>query len=184
MDDYVSKPVDMKALFGILQQCSIDPLWSAKGVRPMAGNKPPLHTSGVFGSGKPGTDEKAGETGDVHGLSDDSIASLFNLNRMPGLKNNRQALEQYARSFIKDMNGEMDAMERAIREGDHELLRKSVHTVKGMSGHLRSGQITHIAGEIEHRAAENNLKVAGEKFSELKMCFADVERSAASLVAK
>ncbi|HJW87228.1 MAG TPA: Hpt domain-containing protein, partial [Candidatus Brocadiaceae bacterium] len=116
--------------------------------------------------------------------SDDSIASLFNLNTMPGLKNNRQALEQYARSFVKDMNGEMDAMERAIREGDYEQIGKSAHTVKGMSGHLKSDQITRIAGEIERMVMESDLKAAGEKFSALKMYFTDVERSAASLGAK
>ncbi|MBI5307471.1 MAG: response regulator, partial [Planctomycetes bacterium] len=123
MDDYISKPVDMKELLRKL------------------GNK-----------------EKAGETGDRHGFSDDPIAAIFNLNSMPGLKNNRDALEQYARSFMKDINGEMDAMERAIREGDHEQIGKSAHTVKGMSGHLKSDQIMRIAGEIERMGAENDLK--------------------------
>jgi len=174
MDDYISKPVDMKELFGILQQCSADPLWSDKGVRPMAGNEPPRHTPGVFGSGKPGADKKTGETGDVHSLSDGTIAGLFNLNSMPGLKNNRQALEQYARSFMKDMNGEMDAMERAIREGDHEQIGKSAHTVKGMSGHLKSDQITRIASEIERMVMENDLKAVAEGFLELKTYFAAV----------
>ena len=85
---------------------------------------------------------------------------------------------------MKDMNGEMGAIERALREGDHEQLRKSVHTVKGMSGHLKSDQITRIACEIERMGMENDLKAAGEKFLTLKMFFADVERSAASLGAK
>ncbi len=149
MDDYVSKPVDMKELLRKL------------------GNK-----------------RKAGETGVKNGFSDESMEVIFNLNTMPGLKNNRQALEQYARSFMKDMNGEMGAIERALREGDHEQLRKSVHTVKGMSGHLKSDQITRIACEIERMGMENDLKAAGEKFLTLKMFFADVERSAASLGAK
>ncbi|HJW85527.1 MAG TPA: ATP-binding protein, partial [Candidatus Brocadiaceae bacterium] len=80
MDDYISKPVDTKALFGILQQRSADPLLK-------------MHCTDV--------ERRASSL-----YSDDSIASLFNLNTMPGLKNNRQALEQYARSFVKDMNGE------------------------------------------------------------------------------
>ncbi|MBF8276404.1 MAG: putative ATPase [Candidatus Brocadiaceae bacterium] len=158
MDDYISKPVDTKALFGILQQCSADPLLK-------------MHCADV--------ERRASSL-----YSDDAIAAIFNLNSMPGLKNNREALEQYAQSFMKDMNGEIDAMERAIREGDHEQIRKSAHTVKGMSGHLKSDLITRIASEIERMVMENDLKAAGEKFSALKMYFADVERSAASLGAK
>lgn len=144
MDSYISKPVDTKALFGILQQ------WSAD-----------IHCADV--------ERRASSL-----YPDDSIASLFNLNTMPGLKNNRQALEQYAQSFMKDMNGEIDAMERAIREGDHEQIRESAHAVKGMSGHLKSDQITRIAGEIEHGATENNLKAVAEGFLELKTYFAAV----------
>ena len=83
---------------------------------------------------------------------------------------------------MKDMCDGIGAMEMAIREGDHDLLRKSVHTVKGLSGHLKSGRITHVAGEIERMITENNLKAVSERFFELKRCFADVERSAASLI--
>lgn len=141
MDDYISKPVDMKELLRKL-----------------------------------GKNKKAGESGDGHVLSGDRIAGLFNLNSMPGLKNNREMLERYARSFMKDMNDEMGNMERAFREGNHEQLRKSAHTIKGMSGHLKSDQIMRIAREIERMGAENDLKAAAEKFLELKIHFADVAR--------
>lgn len=152
MDEYISKPIDMKGLLGSLRKYF--------GV---SGSVPSWR--GLGG----GLEATAG-----HGSSDDGIVNLFNLDSMPALKNNPEMLERYVRSFMKDMNDEMGNIERAIRDGDHEECRKAAHAVKGMSGHLKSGQIMRIAGEIERMGAENNLKAAGERFLELKKHCAEV----------
>ncbi|MCP4414874.1 MAG: Hpt domain-containing protein [Gammaproteobacteria bacterium] len=104
------------------------------------------------------------------------IEGIFNLNRMPTLRHNREKLKRYVRLFSEGMNVEISKIERAIEEDNPEEIEEAAHSIKGMSGYLHTEEIARIASEIEAIGAESSMNGIVEKLSQLKECFVGLER--------
>ncbi len=71
--------------------------------------------------------------------------------------------------------GHFVKVEKAIEEDNPGKIEKAAHSIKGMSGHLHTEEITRIASEIEGISAEGSMKGIAEKLSQLKGHFAELE---------
>ncbi len=106
----------------------------------------------------------------------EKIEGIFNLNRMPTLRHDREKLKRYVRLFSEGMNVEISKIERAIEEDNPEEIEEAAHSIKGMSGYLHTEEIARIASEIEAIGAESSMNGIVEKLSQLKECFVGLER--------
>ena len=92
------------------------------------------------------------------------------------MRHNTEKLKQYVRLFFEGMNLEISKIEKAIEVYTPGEIEIAVHSIKSMCWYLHTEEITRIATEIECISAEGNIKEIAEKFSQLKVHFADLKK--------
>jgi len=141
MDDYISKPVNQKALEDILQN------WLAKK---------------VYDAGKTARNEKDDTSNSLDELDMESFNNLKELFK----DKFSYAIEQHASSSHDNVM----LVKHAIDEKDLATLERAAHSIKGSSAQFGAMSLSKVAANIEQLARIKDLEQASKLFSELRDC--------------
>ena len=127
MNDYISKPFDPEKLFLKISQ-------------------------NIFNQSDK-TEKKINEHLNQHPISNTS--SIVNFNTIETLtKGNKERQEKMINMFLNDMPDILNNINKAHSEQDYKRLRNLAHSTKPSFTYLGMPQLTEIAKQIEHNAAE------------------------------
>lgn len=152
MDDYISKPVQMKALVEALERC--EPL--AKRV-----NRPVI------------TKENMALPADGHILMHEN--SPINVERLKAYLG-EDALEfliELAPMFMQSAPKHLASLNQAVSEGDSDLLFKAAHTLKGSSASIGAIPLSKLSKQVELVGREGSL---ADVVPKIKLLEAEYER--------
>ncbi len=149
MDDHLPKPVTLGTLTAKLRR------WASGGI-------------GALRADSARTEAAAG---DLHALDPMVFARL-----REALGN---ALGDAVHPYLEDMPGYLDQIDAALADGDAESVRRAAHSIKGASGNLGATRLAAQAGDVEERAARDDL-VLGEALGRLRAEYALVRESLAA----
>lgn len=135
MNDHVSKPIDVKALFSAL----------TKWIEPRQGVPAD-------------TERKTGAA--VHEEKGIPLAAIGGMDVELGLRRssgNRKLYERLLRKFYEEYTDAAREIEAALATGDRELGRRLAHTMKAMAGNVGALDVQTRAGELEMAIKNDTL---------------------------
>jgi two-component system sensor histidine kinase/response regulator len=155
MDDYLSKPVRTEELTALLEKWSRT---SAKETEtPPKGeeraSENPSEEEGIL-------DPEIVES--IRDLQDDSEPDLF---------------KELAELFMRDVPQRLEALERAIHEGDAATFRREAHTLKGSSGNLGASEMSLRASKLEQLSKQPDPERDLRELDRLKDEYGRVRRA-------
>ncbi len=97
-------------------------------------------------------------------------AGTIDLNAaLDALDGNVQLLRELAVIYIEDTPQVIEELDTAIQEGDDQVARRAVHSLKGLSSTFFSEDTTNLAGRLEERIANHGVTAIKEaEIDELK----------------
>lgn len=150
MDDYLSKPINVKALQTVLNKCLKEP---RKKISPV--KKPQQQDAGeiVFPDVLPGIDIKAA------------------LNRISG---NRKLLTKFLLQFRHEFSDTYKKLNKHIAKGDIESAERLVHNLKGVAGNLGANDLQNAAKKLEDAFKHSDSGNFVGLLADIKRAFGDV----------
>jgi len=136
MNDHVAKPIDVKALFGVLSNF----------IKSRPGGSPPEQPAA-----KQATPAPTEETPLPDSLPGISIKAGL------GRVNNKESLyRKILKKFYTDYENVTAEIRGALQAEDAEMARRLAHTVKGVAGNIGANDLQTIAGELEAAIKEKD----------------------------
>lgn len=77
----------------------------------------------------------------------------------------KKLLEEVIDMFIAQTPKQMEAMRRALAQGDAEAIEKTAHSMKGALGYLGALEVTNNARQLEELGQKHDLQRAAETFT-------------------
>jgi PAS domain S-box-containing protein len=130
MDDYISKPVQLKELDAVLRRAISQ-----------------LQAASVNPNGRPSAE---------HAVDPDSIAALRKLRRADG----PDPVVELIDLFVRDTPARIAEMRLAATQYDHTRLAAEAHNLKGCASSIGAHQMATFCGELEERAEAKAIQVA------------------------
>ncbi|MBN1889941.1 MAG: response regulator [Thermoflexales bacterium] len=164
MDDYVSKPIDVRELISALNKCQ--PIPDAPGSqRPEPARvEPPAPCE----PGPPPADGNAERTedaaGEAHKILD--LAAIKRMRAMLG-KQADTMLPELIDKFYSDALKLIDEAQLALAESRTPDLRRAAHTLKSNSATFGAMALSSVARELEHQARDGRLENGAELLSQI-----------------
>jgi CheY-like chemotaxis protein len=146
MNDHVAKPIDVKALFGVLTNF-IEPRTDRIIDKPMASKKQPdaVSTEMPLPDNLPGISIKSG------------------LSRV----NNKESLyRKILKKFYNEYANTAEEVITALQDEDVELARRLAHTVKGVAGNIGAQDLQEVAARLEHAIQDEDAEGVGSALEE------------------
>ncbi len=84
-------------------------------------------------------------------------------------------LEDLIPGFLKNRRNDLEALAKALEQGDFESIRKLAHTMKGVGGGYGFDAITDISREIQQAAEDQNAEGIRKGIKELSSYLDRVE---------
>ena len=78
-------------------------------------------------------------------------------------------IETIGQAFLDEAEPHMVEMDKAIREGNNVVLRRSAHTLRGLVGNFNARRIEALAGQIEQRAESEVVFEVFDLYDKLKI---------------
>jgi HPt (histidine-containing phosphotransfer) domain-containing protein len=141
MDDYVSKPIQIRELRAALERARRSP----EGPPPPPTLDPALVASPAE-------------------LEREALAGYHQLRDLLGTT----TADEIAALFLREADELMDRLRVAIAAGDPDGVREAAHSLKGSSGGLRLMSLHAIAAALETRGSAGDLLAAPLLFGELE----------------
>ena len=85
-------------------------------------------------------------------------------------------------TFIQDSEQRIDALVKAIEEGDAELLRTTAHSFKGSSSNICAPLLTDLCKDLESMGRNGNLSNASSTFEKVRQEFNGVKSALESMI--
>ncbi len=142
MDDYLSKPVEVKDLLAKLQD-----YLSGSDRESKANDEPASTNTTPIPSGDDPLDVEAA----LQRCMDDSEFLAATLD-----------------SFVTEVPGYIDELERLIESGDAESATRAAHSIKGAAGMVTAESLRAVAAELEALGKEGRLSQARDELDQLK----------------
>ncbi|MGB0712201.1 MAG: response regulator [Gammaproteobacteria bacterium] len=142
MDDYISKPVNMKALRAVIEK------WLATREEPIAVNDAPSSDDGQTApdtAGEPDIQEPALDQATLEALRE-AMEDEFDL---------------LVEAFIEDSNQLLDDARGAVANDDAELLARAAHSLKSSGGNFGAGRLADLARSLEELGRTGSTLGAG-----------------------
>ena len=76
--------------------------------------------------------------------------------------------------FVDDSRQRINLLERALSEGDLDVVRKEAHTLKGSASNIRAPRAREAAARLEITARQGNCLDCRQRLRELKEELADL----------
>ena len=148
MDDYISKPVSLQTITGVL----------ARWLIPEAGMK-----------------EEAGAERSEAGASSmprrDEYPVFDEAGMMARLMDDRDLAEKLIKGFLEDIPRQMKALRGYLETSDWDNARRKAHSIRGASANVGGEALREIAFEIEEMAKAGTPEAAMSRLSELDLQF-------------
>ncbi len=145
MNDYITKPVDPKALTDIIEK------WLKKNF---------IKTNFNNISDITETNMKNSKIEEPHDLFDKNIF-------MSNMMDDEDLAKVIVDSFLEDYPKQIELLTQAGKSGDFKTAERTAHTIKGIAATLGSEAIKSLALKMEKAAADKNLDFVSEKISSL-----------------
>jgi len=146
MNDYVSKPINAKELFEVIEKISE----KNRDNRPI--------------------------TADVSDRDGPASEDVFSLSRAMGIvAGNKGLLKEISDMFFKGLPENMTKIKEGIAKGDTYVLERASHALKGSVGNLGAKRSFDAAYRLEKMGRENKMDGAREAFKELRKELATLE---------
>ena len=164
MNSYLSKPVDP-----VLLEVTI------KRLLKQSHNRPSASQSETGQESQPASQA----TATFEPAQNDSPIDVAAFTRR--LLGDQELAEQIIGEFLKDLPAKMEAIERAIHDGDMRELQQRAHKLKGTAGNVSAMSVHQHAALIEQAATTENYQAIEENWQNLvlladriKNCFGDL----------
>jgi len=141
MDDYLTKPVDLEKLFAIM------------------GKYLPIKTTS-----SPSGDSS--EESDKEGFISNIISKI-----MKDLNFSRQDSEDLFKEYMKILPESFKEIKDAAKEGNHDLLSRHAHKLKGNSANLRVSKMQELCLNLENTAKTADLLSCAKIIRKLKIIY-------------
>ncbi|WDP90188.1 MAG: response regulator [Desulfobacter sp.] len=143
MNDHISKPIDPDRLFAVLQRWLSPAQLAVKA--PDARAEQALQT-----------------LPDLPGLS-----TAKGISRLGG---NRKLYLELLEKFRRDYSDARRQIEAAAEKGDHELARRTAHSIKGVAGNIGAFALQKAAAGLETAARDRDREAFKKRISEFGTC--------------
>ncbi len=153
MDDFLAKPVKRDELISMVKK------WIA--------------SAGVRGRASPG--EGTGAPQDEAAAAPRMDEPLDLERALAEFDNDREFLKGLLRGFVRNVQGQIEALHVAIGNGDAKVVRKEAHSIKGGAANLTADSVSKCAAELERLAASGSLAGAAEIVKRLEGAFSRLE---------
>jgi CheY-like chemotaxis protein len=175
MDDYLSKPIDVKELERVLDTQLFSDSSEEETVLeslPSPEPEPPAAPTAPAAPAPEPEGEAAAETHEEdEGLPDYDAAQLEQR-----FKGNRVVIDKIIGVFLRDAPNQLRAMSEALDVPDFDAAYKHAHTLKGASGNVGAVKMHRAIQEFEKTVKDENLPVAREQWNALNGLFERVEQ--------
>lgn len=91
-----------------------------------------------------------------------------------------EMVSEVAELFIRDAGARLDALRKAVEDGDAQAAKRLVHSLKGSSANIGAKGMAEICAKLESAAASEDLKSATELREELATEFEGVRSALAA----
>lgn len=179
MDDYVSKPIQMKSL----QTALLVAYQHIKG-QVSQGQKPPTEDQGPPHEPLPASilqpvqnaygTKQDGDHSLAHTESVD-IAVLAELQESFGADEDDDIVRELITVYLEDTPNILTALFQAIADGDVEIMTRSAHTLKSNSAQMGAKRLSALCKHMEMLGRENKVAEAARKRAQLETEFAHVQ---------
>jgi len=148
MDDYLSKPVRLDDLEALLRR------W----IGPHVGRQEPEEPSPT-----PAVPFRSSPSPQLESID---LAVLDRLKAISG--EGDRFVSDLLSMFLLDLPGRLAEVERAVTEGNGELLRQVAHTLKGAARNIGASLLAELCAEVESLADRSQIHRAGGRVLVLK----------------
>ena len=149
MDDYVSKPIQVRELRAALDQCA--------RVTPSTPSAPALVSAAL--DPPPGASDMEIEV--------DALAGLGQLRDLLG----KEVALEIAALFLHEAEGTIVSLREAVTSDHADRLREAAHSLKGSAGGMHLTYLHQLASALEHRGRAGSVDGAEPLLIELKRQF-------------
>ena len=157
MDDYVTKPIDKRALFATINR------WSQ--------NSPPdtdtledfSNISSTFGDEKP-----APTTQPLAGFRAENAPPVDIEDALPRFGNDRKFLYEMSQDFQKQLPENISAMKIAIAQEDMTAINSLAHGLKGVAATFSATKLASLNAMLEEKSKKNELAQANDLVREIE----------------
>jgi signal transduction histidine kinase/DNA-binding NarL/FixJ family response regulator len=144
MDDYLSKPVKLRALEAAIQRSG--------------------GASAPGDAGEVGTSAAAAASEDAPAIDRDVLSALAQV----GAADEPDLAAEMAKLFIAEAPPLLAAMREAVRSGDHGKLQSAAHTLKGSGSSLGARRLSALSLELEQQGRARSTLGATAKLDQLE----------------
>jgi CheY-like chemotaxis protein len=171
MDDYISKPLEPRVLFGVLdrwaQPVTLPALEQHQTMDHVQEFNPGIATESAFIFGS-----DSGFDMDISPVVEDEQSSplpvamnndLLPLDiemALPRFFNDRQFFLEMCKEFLTSLPNRVEELQTAIKSGEGSKVLRLGHNLKGVSSNFSAGPITIIGAEIEALGNREDLSAA------------------------
>jgi HPt (histidine-containing phosphotransfer) domain-containing protein len=154
MDDYLTKPIQIKALQEALERAG---LWVKRRTAPLQPLQPPREVA------PPPADE--GRQEEATPALDPTM--LAELRQLQG-EGEPDILQELAEAFQFETPPLLEALRQAVAEGQSEPLRQAAHNLKGSSNNLGARTMAALSAELETIGKHGTVEGAAELVARLE----------------
>jgi len=122
-------------------------------------------------------DTDGGDGGDGEVLNMDTVNQLIELG-------GEEMVHQVFDDFLSETTEQIKSSQKAVKNHDHEVIRRNLHTLKGNAGTLGVEKLSKLAEVIEkniknenHKNLEEDLNLLNLTFEEFKNMFNQISKT-------
>lgn len=180
MDDYVTKPLDVKLLWEVLDKW-IENKEETKNIIDSLNLKEDINQETFFDSGLPMDEGLFGESivADHKVVSQeidikvryDTIADvpLDLTTALPRFDNNLDFFLEMGKDFVDNISIRIADLEKALKIEDNKTLSRLAHNLKGVSLNFSAKNLSQLALLIETKVFEEDLSLVGQIIEQMKI---------------
>ena len=162
MDDYISKPLDPKRLYALIESHIARD--APVGVGPLAPPPPaaaPADVGGPAGAGVTAGVAEAARAGTPN-------PPPIDVPRLLALHQDRAFVLELVSQFKAQVRRELDLMQRSLVAGDGPATARVAHGLKGSAGFVGAARVQALAAQLESLGVEIDLDQASRVLAELQ----------------
>jgi two-component system sensor histidine kinase/response regulator len=183
MDDYVSKPLDLKLLWAVLDKWTNFKKDTKINIDPPKPNEViyDIHRKTCFDSGLPMDEGLFGESivkeeivvsreADLKNRSDKKTDVPLDLNAaLPRFDNNFDFFLEMGKDFVENIFIRIAEIENALEIKDNKTLSRLAHNIKGVSLNFSADNLSQLAAILETKTNEKDLSSAEQIIEQMKI---------------
>jgi CheY-like chemotaxis protein/HPt (histidine-containing phosphotransfer) domain-containing protein len=165
MNDYISKPIDLKKLRRVLSQ------WLSQGAAPASSQKATTAASRPRSTPSHRDVDRGDKT-----LS--PTVAVFDYSALSERLSGDEALtREIIETFLDDMPQQIDALRDAIDSGDILQATKQAHKIKGVAANVEGIAVSALSAEMEQSGKNGELEPLRQNMAELEQRYTQLKQA-------